>query len=141
MTNSIEKGKRGERLWAAECRKHGYQVRRGKQYSGLGGEDCIGLEGVWQEIKFGESVNIQEAMKQAVTDSSHYNITHQDQRLPIVALKKKYRPWRIIMQLPDLTILYGATYTRDLSMILLELSVDHWFKIYDSWLEAKGANT
>ena len=48
---SREKGKRGEREFAKYCRDHGYDCRRGQQYSGLGGDDVVGLPNIHIEVK------------------------------------------------------------------------------------------
>jgi Holliday junction resolvase len=44
MINSLKKGKRGEREFVQFCKKHGFlEARRGQQYSGIEGEDIVGL--------------------------------------------------------------------------------------------------
>ena len=78
--NSREKGKRGEREFAAYCREQGYQVRRGQQYNGIEGEDCVGLPGVHIEVKRVERLNIEQAMLQSKTDANG--------KIPIVAHRK-----------------------------------------------------
>ena len=65
---SREKGKRGERMWAAVCRDHGFMnARRGVQYSGREGQadDVTGLPGIHQEVKFVERLNLRDAMDQS----------------------------------------------------------------------------
>ena len=52
MTNSREKGKRGERELAAKLREHGYDCRRGVQYQGgPDSPDVIGLPHAPKEIR------------------------------------------------------------------------------------------
>lgn len=44
---SRDKGKRGERELAAALNAHGYDCRRGQQYSGANGDaDVVGLDGI-----------------------------------------------------------------------------------------------
>lgn len=103
--NSREKGKAGEREFAALCRKHGFEnARRGQQYSGLEGKDVVGLAGVHVEVKRIERLNLSKAMKQAIEDSSEGEI-------PIVAHRKNRENWKITML------------------------ADDWFELYMAWLE------
>ncbi len=129
--NSRRKGKRGELLFVKECKKHGFDVRRGQQYSGLGGADVVGLEGIHVEVKFGESVNTQEAMTQSIIDC----FTNDD--IPIVALKRKYKSWKIFISLANLIYLngYGRDPNIDFHDILVEMKCDDWFKVYKNWLK------
>jgi len=106
MTDSREKGKRGEREWAQFCRDLGFpEVRRGVQYNGLEGEDCVNLPGVHQEVKRDERLNIDEALAQAVRDAA-------DGTVPIVAHRKNteraharaaqyYRGWKVTLRAED----------------------------------------
>lgn len=135
MINSRAKGKRGELLFVKEAKKYGFECRRGQQYSGIGGEDVVGLEGIWVEVKHGENINVREAIAQALADArSHYDKT-LDCRLPIVALKRKYKSWKIIMRLPDLANLYSISLKTDLPTVLVEMESDDWFKVYKNWLK------
>ena len=127
MINSKIKGKRGELLFCKEAKKYGFDCRRGQQYSGIGGEDIVGLYGIHVEVKFGEKIDIKKAMEQAVRDCGG--------KIPIVAVKKNYQPWRIIMRLPDLCILCGSVCKRDLHMMLVEMEGADWFKLYKNWRE------
>ena len=106
--NSKKKGARAERKWAEFCREHGYEkVRRTAQFCGNTGEasDCVGLEGIHQECKAVERLNIVEAMNQAVRDSTKEG----EGNLPIVAHKRNRTPWYVTMLAED------------------------WFKIYSAW--------
>ena len=77
--NSREKGKRGEREWAAFCRDQGYpNIRRGQQYSGIEGEDVVGLPGIHIEVKRVERLSLYDAIDQAKRDT-------KPGRIPIVA--------------------------------------------------------
>ncbi|MCK4269010.1 MAG: hypothetical protein KAW93_00860, partial [Methanogenium sp.] len=69
--NSDRKGKVGEREWARFCRDHGFAaVRRGQQYSGIEGEDCVNLPGIHQEVKRDEKLNIDKALAQSIRDAA-----------------------------------------------------------------------
>ena len=102
-----EKGKRGERMWAAVCREEGYDVRRTSQYCGQTGDaaDCVGLPGIHQEVKFVERLNVREAMEQAAHDAAEKGCGD----IPIVAHKKSHAEWLVTMQASD------------------------WFKLYREW--------
>ena len=129
MINSKIKGKRGELLFCKEAKKYGFECRRGQQYCGIGGEDIVGLEGIHVEVKFGKQIDIKEAMNQAVKDSG--------EKIPVVAVKKNYQPWRVIMRLPDLYILYGSICERDLHRTLIEMNSEDWFNLYKRYLEVR----
>ena len=105
--NSKQKGARNERKWAEFCREHGYEkVRRTAQFCGNTGEasDCVGLEGIHQECKAVERLNIVEAMNQAVRDSTKEG----EGNLPIVAHKRNRTPWYVTMLAEDWFKLYSA---------------------------------
>lgn len=99
MTNSKAKGKRGELEWARFCRNQGYQARRGQQYSGIEGEDVIGLPGIHVEVKRVEKLNIYDAMSQAIGDA-------KEGQLPVVAHRRNRHPWLITMRAEDWFELY-----------------------------------
>ena len=103
MVNSKRKGNNGEREFAKLCRFEGYDVRRGQQYNGLEGEDCVGLPGVHVEVKRVERLNINDAMHQSIRDSRIGG------KVPIVAHRKNNEPWLITMTAED------------------------WFKLYREW--------
>ena len=67
--NSKRKGVAGERELARKLREYGYDCRRGQQYSGIEGEDVVGLPGIHIECKRVERLNIYDAMDQAKRDS------------------------------------------------------------------------
>lgn len=69
--NGKRKGKIGELEWAAFCHAQGYDCRRTAQYCGNTGDasDVVGLEGIHQEVKRVEALNVHEAVAQAVRDS------------------------------------------------------------------------
>jgi Holliday junction resolvase len=96
--NSKQKGARGEREFAAVCREHGYEARRGQQYNGIEGEDVIGLPGIHIEVKRVERLNIEEAMSQSIGDAQG--------NIPIVAHRKNNCEWLITMRAEDWFKLY-----------------------------------
>jgi len=91
MTNSRQKGVRGEREWRDQLRAAGYTARRGQQFSG--GTDspdviCEELDSVIHfEVKRLESLNINRAMQQADNDSGS--------KIPVVASKRNGEPWLV----------------------------------------------
>ena len=94
MTNSIKKGKAGEREFSNLCKNKGYDTRRGQQFSGINGDaDVIGLSGIHIEVKRVEALNIEKAMAQAISDSKN--------TMPIVAHRKNGQKWLITMGADD----------------------------------------
>ena len=94
MTNSCEKGKRGEREFSAFLRANGFsEARRGQQYSGIEGEDVVGLPGYHVEVKRVERLNIHEAMNQSIRDA--------DNQIPIVAHRMNRTEWLVTMRAED----------------------------------------
>lgn len=104
---SREKGKRGERMWAAVCRSHGFaDARRGVQYSGREGQadDVTGLPGIHQEVKFVERLNLRDAMEQSARDAAAAGRGD----LPIVAHKQSGKEWLVTMRADDWFRLFKA---------------------------------
>ena len=100
--NSREKGKRGERELAKVLTDHGFNCRRGQQYSGANGDaDVIGLEGVHIECKRVEQLNIYAAILQASMDA-------REGERPVVMHRKNNRQWLATMLLDDWLDLYGG---------------------------------
>ena len=106
--NSREKGKAGEREFAALCRKHGFKnARRGQQYNGLDGQDVVGLDGIHIEVKRVERLNIEQALQQAERDK-------KEGEIPIVAHRRNREEWKVTMRAED------------------------WFKLYRAWRDKMG---
>ena len=99
MVNSRAKGARGEREFAKVCRNEGYEVRRGQQFSGLEGEDVVGLDKVHVEVKRVNKLNIEKAMEQSIRDA-------KESQIPIVAHRKDNCNWLITMKVEDWFKLY-----------------------------------
>lgn len=107
---SRDKGKRGERLWAAVCRDHGFiDARRAAQYSGMEGQaaDVVGLPGIHIEVKFVEHLNLRDAMDQSLRDAA---VAGRDE-VAIVAHKKNRCGWMVTMNADDFFRLYQSYYT------------------------------
>ena len=95
-----EKGKRGEREWAAKCREHGYDCKRGVQYCGkTGAADVIGLPYIHQEVKRVERLNLYDAMSQSIGDA-------KEGEIPIVAHRKNNHQWLVTMPAQFWFLLY-----------------------------------
>lgn len=95
MTNSKRKGASGEREFARLCRDNGYDdCRRGQQYSGIEGDDVVGLPHIHIEVKRREKLNIHEAMDQSKRDA-------KEKEIPIVAHRKNNCRWLITMDADD----------------------------------------
>jgi len=95
MVNSKDKGNRGERGWAKICQKYGFtEAKRGQQYSGLGGDDVVGLPGIHVEVKWVEDLVVDDAILQSQRDA-------EPDELPIVAHKKNHKLWLVTMGFSD----------------------------------------
>ena len=106
--NSRNKGKRGERQWRDELRSHGYQARRGQQFSGSPDSPdvvCDGLPWIHFEVKAVERLNIEQAMEQARRDARcagksevRNPKSERTGKVPIVAHRRSFRPWLVTME-------------------------------------------
>ncbi len=99
--NSREKGKRGERQWRDELRANGYAARRGQQFSGSPDSPdvvCESLPWIHFEVKAVERLNIEEAMEQARRDAGKSGVRAAWFRVPIVAHRRRFRPWLVTME-------------------------------------------
>ena len=100
--NSRSKGKRGELEIARILRDtYGWKnVRRGQQYAGANGDaDVVGLPGVHIEVKRRESLNLYDAIAQAVRDA-------KKGLLPAVFHRKNNAEWLVTMRLDDWMQIY-----------------------------------
>lgn len=93
---SRDKGKRGEREFAAVCKEHGYETHRTAQHMGKdGGEpDVVGLPGIHIEVKRCEALSLYKAREQAHRDA-------KEGLIPIVAHRRNGKPWVVIMDATD----------------------------------------
>ena len=97
MTNSKQKGKRGELELVHKLNDLGFDTRRTAQYNGkeTGSlADLVGIEGVHIECKRNERLNLNEAMDQAIRDA-------KEDEAPMVFHRKNGKPWLVTMTLAD----------------------------------------
>ena len=103
--NSRQKGAAGERELANYFKGHGFDTRRGQQFSGLQGDaDVVGLPRIHIESKRVEKLNLDKAMEQSIRDSRVGEI-------PTVMHRKNRAEWLCTMKLSD------------------------WIEMYKCWLE------
>ena len=101
MTNSREKGKRGERELAGVLRQHGYETHRGAQYKGgPQSPDVEGLPHIHIECKRVERLDIYAAIDQSRRDAQGSG------DLPAVFHRKNNCDWLVTMRLEDWMRLY-----------------------------------
>lgn len=101
MTNSRDKGARGERELAAELRKYGYDCSRGRQYKGgPDSPDVEGLPHIHIECKRVEHLNIYDAIDQSRRDARGTT------DLPAVFHRRNNCDWLVTMRLDDWMKLY-----------------------------------
>ncbi len=98
------KGKRGEREWAAFLSSEGWTAQRGAQHRG--GPDspdviCPELDGYHFEVKRCEQLRLEDAMVQAVADAGA--------KVPVVAHRKNNCGWVVVLRAEDFAeLLRGA---------------------------------
>ena len=97
--NSRQKGARAERELAHKLSEYGFECRRGVQYSGLGGEDVVGLPFVHIECKNVQKLNLRDAMAQSERDA-------KEDQTPVVMHKKDRKPWLVTLNLDDFMTMY-----------------------------------
>ena len=91
--NSRRKGKVGEREFAALLREHGFDARRGQQFSGgADSPDVVSDALAWLhvEVKRVQNLNLADACAQAEGDSAG--------KPWIVAHRRNHAPWLITMR-------------------------------------------
>jgi Holliday junction resolvase len=94
--NSRQKGAAGERELADYLRSHGYEARRGQQFSGgAGSPDVVAeLPNIHIECKRVEAGNMYVWMEQAVADAGD--------KIPVVFHRKNRKEWLTILRADDL---------------------------------------
>ena len=81
-------------------REYGYDCRRGQQYSGTSGDaDVVGLPGIHIECKRVETLNLLDAVSQAVRDAAKG-------LLPAVFHRRDRCEWLVTMRLEDWIQIY-----------------------------------
>ena len=107
MTNSIQKGKRGEREWANYLKSKGFmEARRGQQYSGIEGDDVVGLPHIHNEVKRVEKLLLWPSLEQSVGDANNDEI-------PIVAHRPNRKDWIVILYADDFIDLYKKAFKEE----------------------------
>lgn len=104
--NSRKKGAKGERELANILKDYGYNARRGQQFSGLEGEDVVGLDYIHIEAKRVEKLNLETAMMQAKRDA-------KKNQMPAVFHRKNKQKWLVTMELEDWIKLYNEFYSSE----------------------------
>lgn len=105
--NSRNKGKRGELEVAHLLQKHGYDARRGQQFSGANNDaDVVGLPGIHIEVKRVEKLNIENAVDQSIRDA-------KEGEKPAVFHRKDRRKW------------------------LVTMPFDEWIEMYKEWIKSQ----
>ena len=92
MTNSKQKGKRGELEVAHILQEHGFDARRTAQFCGNTGEaaDVIGLPGYHLEVKRCETTKIWDWIQQAERDC-------KAEETPLVVFRKSHEKWKVVL--------------------------------------------
>ena len=98
MTNSRQKGKRGELMASKELKRlFGCEARRGQQYCGAAGDADIitSIEGIHFEVKNVEKFSLHKALEQAEADKKYSD-------MPVVLHKKNTKDRIVVCYLEDL---------------------------------------
>lgn len=102
---SRDKGKRGEREFAALCKEFGYDAHRTAQCKGKTGQaaDVEGLPGLHVEVKRTERFSLYDSMAQAKSDCA----ASGGSKIPIVAHRKNDCAWVVVMEAKDFLKIYA----------------------------------
>ena len=98
--NSRNKGKVGEREFASLLREHGFDARRGQQFSGSpDSPDVVSEALAWLhvEVKRVQNLNLTDACTQAERDAGR-GAPAGHQKPWIVAHRRNHAPWLITMR-------------------------------------------
>jgi Holliday junction resolvase len=96
MTNSRQKGKRGELALVHLLQDHGLVARRGQQFKGTADSPdviCDSLPWVHWECKWRQAHRPWDWMHQAMTEA--------DGKMPVVAMKRNRDPWLVVLRIED----------------------------------------
>lgn len=100
MTNSKQKGARGERELSSKLKEYGFNTRRGQQYCGANGDaDVVGLPNIHIECKRVQNLNLYNAISQAKADAN-------ENELPAVFHRKDRSEWLVTMTFSDWMKIY-----------------------------------
>lgn len=106
MTNSKQKGARGEREFAKFLKERGFEARRGQQYSGSPDSPdvvCEALRDIHIEVKRVEALRLYEALEQAKSDASKT-------QTPVVFHRKNNKQWVAILDADAFLQLLSSVY-------------------------------
>jgi hypothetical protein len=98
--NSRTKGKVGEREFAALLREHGFDARRGQQFSGSpDSPDVVSDALAWLhvEVKRVQNLNLTDACAQAERDQTGSGLTKNKKLAWVVAHRRNHQPWLITL--------------------------------------------
>ena len=97
MTNSNQKGKRGEREFANLLSSLGFDARRAQQYNGAAGHADLhtNIPGTHWEVKRYASIRAFRFLEQAEEDCLAND-------LPVVAMREDRGEWAILLRAKDL---------------------------------------
>ncbi len=130
MTNSRDKGARGERALANYLKARGYKARRGQQYSGANGDaDVVGLPGIHIECKWVEAVTpklMDTYMQQSMEDANYGEI-------PLVVHKRNRHPWMVTMQAHDMCAMLAEDIKVRWAPQKVTLTLDDFIEVYQTW--------
>lgn len=104
---SRRKGANAEREVAELLRSHGFQARRGQQFSGSPDSPDVvhDIDGIHLEVKRTERLSLYPAMEQAKRDRRAGDV-------PVVLTRQNGREWLAIMPASDLLTILRALYRR-----------------------------
>ena len=96
MTNSKQKGKRGELEFARFLRQNGIDARRGQQYKGTpDSPDVVSdMDDIHWEVKRTEKLQLYKFLDKAVLDAGMT-------QTPVIAYRKNKREWVCILDAVD----------------------------------------
>ena len=97
MTNSKQKGKRGELEVVHVLKEHGFAARRGQQFKGTNDSpDIIHSLPIGQnlEVKRVEKLNVQKALDQSMSDKAPEDIA-------VVVHRSNKTEWKVTLYLDD----------------------------------------
>jgi Holliday junction resolvase len=102
MVNSIQKGKAGEREFAAFLRSYGIEARRGQQFAGGNDSPDVvhSIPDIHFEVKRTEKVKLWEWLEQAYRDA-------KGEEAPVIAWRRNQGRWIAILPMCELMVLLG----------------------------------
>ncbi len=101
VIKSVDKGKAGEREFAALLRDEGFEARRGQQHKGgTDSPDVItNMERIQWEVKRVQALNLNDAMTKLMTETDFMDI-------PVVAHRKNGTRWLASLPLGSFLQMY-----------------------------------